>query len=200
MRKQHDQTTKPTSLVQKSRLERYLELMTRIMCEPLLKYANFSTILKSRFYGLKSLLLTKQYDQTTLPKSLLQKSRLERYLELLTRIMGKPVLKYTIFSTIVHCRFYGIKSLLLTKQHDQKTKRFSLVQKSRLERYLELLTRIMGKPVLKYTIFSTIVHCRFYGIKSLLLTKQHDQKTKRFSLVQKSRLKRYLELMTRIMG
>ena len=55
---------------------------------PLLKYANFSTIVKSRFYGLKSLLLTKQHDQTTKPRSLEQKSKLERYLELMTRVMG----------------------------------------------------------------------------------------------------------------
>ena len=53
-----------------------------------LKYANFLTILKRRFYGLKSLLFTKQHDQTTNPRSLVQKSRLERYLELMTTIMG----------------------------------------------------------------------------------------------------------------
>ena len=96
------------------------------------------------FYGLKSLLLTKQHDQTTKPRSLVQKSRLKRYWELVTRIMGEPVLKYANSSTIVKCRFYRLKSLLLTKQHDETTKPRSLVQKSRLERYLELMTRIMG--------------------------------------------------------
>ena len=121
-------------------------------------------------------------------------------MELLTRIMGEPVLKYANFSTIVKCRFYGLKSLLLTKQHDLTTKPSCLVQKRRIKRYLELLTRIMGEPVLKYANFSTIVKCRFYGLKSLLLTKQNDQTTKPRSLVQKSRLQRYLELMTRIMG
>ena len=144
--------------------------------------------------------MTKQHDQTTKPRSLKKKSRLERYLELMTRIMGWPVLKYAIFSTIVKCCFYGLKSLLLTIQHNQTTKPGSLVQKSRLERYWKLVTRIIGKPVLKYANLSTIVKCRFYGLKSLLLTKQHDQTTNPRSLVQKSRLERYLELMTRIMG
>ena len=40
--------------------------------------------------------------------------------------------------------FLWTKKPLLTKQHDQKTKPRSLVQKSRLGRYLELLTRVMG--------------------------------------------------------
>ena len=134
------------------------------------------------------------------PRSVEQKSGLERYLELMTRMMGKPVLKYANFPTIVNCRFYGLKSLLLAKQHDQGTKPRSLVQKSRRERYLELMTRMTGKPVLKYANFPTIVNCRFYGLKSLLLAKQHDQATKPRSLVQKSRRERYLELMTRIIG
>ena len=54
--------------------------------------------------------------------------------------MGEPVLKYANFSTIVKCRFYGLKSLLLTKQHTEATKPRSLVQKSRLERYFELMS------------------------------------------------------------
>ena len=122
--------------------------------------------------------------------SLLYKSRLKRYLKLLMRMMGEPVLKYANFSTIVKCRFYGIKSLLLTKQHDQTTNPRSLVQKSGLERYLEVLTRILGSAVLKYANFSTILKRRFYGLKSLLLTKQHDQTTKLRTLIQKSRLQR----------
>ena len=39
-----------------------------------MKYANFSTIVKCRFHGLKSLLWKKQHDQTTIPISLVQKS------------------------------------------------------------------------------------------------------------------------------
>ena len=88
----------------------------------------------------------------------------------------------------------------MIKEHDQTTKPMSLVQKSKLERYLEVLTRIMGYPVLKYANFSTIVKCRFGGLKSLLLTKKHDETTKATSLEQKSGLQTYLELMTRIMG
>ena len=37
LRKQHHQTTKPRFFVQKSRLERYLELLTRIMLITLLR-------------------------------------------------------------------------------------------------------------------------------------------------------------------
>ena len=72
-----------------------------------------------------SFLLTKKppFDKTTCsttkPRFLLQKSRLERYWELVTRIMGEPVLKYANLSTIVKCRFYGLKRLLLTKQHSE---------------------------------------------------------------------------------
>ena len=101
---------------------------------------------------------------------------------------------------MVLCRFYGLKSLLLTKQHDQRTKLRSLAQKRRLERYKELMTRIMGYPVIKYANTSTIVKCRFYGLKSLLLTKQHDQTKKPMSLIQKSRVERYLKVLTTIKG
>ena len=68
----------------------------------------------------------------------------------------------------------------------------ALVQKSRFERYLDLPTKIMG--------FSTIEKCRFYGFKSLLLIKQHHQRRRQTSLLQQRRLKRYLELLTRIIG
>ena len=44
---------------------------------------------------------------------------------------------------MVKCRFYGLKSILLKKQRNKTTKPKSPVQKSNLERYLELLTRIM---------------------------------------------------------
>ena len=57
---------------------------------------------------------------------------------------GLTRLKICKVFAIVKCRFYGLKSLLLTKQHDQTTKPRYFVQKSRLERYLELMTRIMG--------------------------------------------------------
>ena len=131
-------------LLQKSRFERYLELVTGILRKPLLKYADFSTIEKCRFYGLKSLLSRKQHPQTTRPMFLLQKSRFERYLELVTGILRKPLLKYAYFLTIEKCRFYGLKSLLLTEQHYQRPNPRSLLQKRRLKRYLKLLTRIMG--------------------------------------------------------
>ena len=131
-------------LLQKSRFERYLELLTGILRQPLLKYEDFSTIEKRRFYGLNNLLLIEQRYQTTKPRSLLQKRRHKRYLELLTGILRQHVLKYANFSTIRKCRFYGLKRLLLRKQHRQTTKPRSLLKKRRLKRYLDLLTRIMG--------------------------------------------------------
>ena len=54
------------------------------------KFFNFS---KMSFYRLNSLLLRKEHHQTTKPRSLLQKSRLERYLEFLTRITSQQVWK-----------------------------------------------------------------------------------------------------------
>ena len=134
----------PGSLKQKSRPERYLELMTITMGYPLLKICQFFNNSKISFVGAKKPPFEKISSPNYKTISLLQKSRLERYLELLTRIMGERVLKSANFLTIVKCHFYGLKSLLLTKQHDQTTKPRSLVQKSRLERYLELLTRVMG--------------------------------------------------------
>ena len=108
------------------------------------------------------------------------------------------------------CKFfdYSKMSFLWTKKppcdkttwSNDKTKVFCTDQISVLERDLKLLSRNKGLPVLKYANFSTIVKGRFYGRKSLLLTKQHDQRTKPKSLEQKSRPARYLELMTRIMG
>ena len=164
------------------------------------KICQFFAIVKCGFYGLKILLLTKQHQQTTTPMSLLQKWRLERYLELLARIMSEPVLKYANFSTIVKCRFYGLKSLLLTKQHDQTTKtKVSCTVKWAWKMFLTF-DENHGLTRFKICKFSTILKYCFYGLKSLLLTKQHDQTTKTRSLVQKSWLIRYLELMTRIMG
>ena len=54
----------------------------------LFENANFWTIEKRHFYRIKSLPLRKQNHETTIPRSLLQKGRHERYLEFLTRIMG----------------------------------------------------------------------------------------------------------------
>ena len=156
--------------------------------------------MKCRFYGLKSLLLTKQHDQTTKPRSLVQKSRPERYLELMTIIMGYPLFKICQFFNNSKLSFVGAKKPRFDKISSPNYKTIPLLQKSRFERYFELLTRIMGEPVLKSANFSTIVKCRFYGLKRLLLTKKHDQTTKPRSLVQKSRLERYLELLTRVMG
>ena len=161
------------------------------MGEPILKYANLSTIVKCRFYGLKSLLLTKQHTEAKKPRSLEQKSRPKRYLELMTRVMGYPLFKICQFFNNSKISFVGPKKPPFEKISSPNYKTISLLEKSRLERYLELLTRIMGEPVLKCGNFSTIVKCRFYGLKSLLLTKPHDQTTKPRSLVQKRRLERY---------
>ena len=153
--------------------------------------------MKCRFNGLNWLLLRKQHHQTTKPMFLLQKSRFERYLELLTGILRKPLLKYSYILTIEKCRFYGLISLLLIEQHYRTTKPRSLLQKRRLKEYLELLTRIMGYPLIKYANFSTIVTFCFYGLKRLLLRKQNHQRTKPRSLLMKRRLKRCLELLSR---
>ena len=57
---------------------------------------------KMTFMSSKSLLLGKQYHQTTKKRFLIQKSRLERNLEFLTRIMGYwPLWKNAIFFTII---------------------------------------------------------------------------------------------------
>ena len=40
--------------------------------------------------------------------------------------------------------FLWTKSVVLNKQHDQTKKPRSLVHKSKLERYLEFMTKIMG--------------------------------------------------------
>ena len=47
---------------------------------------------------------------------------------------GLTRLKICKVFAIVKWRYYGLKSLLLTKQHDQTTKLRTLIQKSRLER------------------------------------------------------------------
>ena len=104
--------------------------------------------------------------------------------------MGYPLFKISQFFNNSKISFVGAKKPPFEKISSPNYKTISLLEKSRLEGYLELLTRIMGEPVLKCGNFSTIVKCRFYGLKSLLLTKQHDQTTKPRPLVQKSRLER----------
>ena len=128
--------------------------------------------------------MTKQHNEARKPRSLEQKSRPERYLELMTIIMGYPLLKICQFFNNSKISFVGAKKPPFEKISSPNYKTISLLQKSRLERYLELLTRIMCERVLKYANFLTIVKCHFYGLKSLLLTKQHDQTTKIWSLVQ----------------
>ena len=148
--------TKPRSLLQKSRDERYLE-----------KCWNFSTPVKWHFNSLKSLLLRNQHNQTTKPRSPLQKRRRKRCMEFLIRIMV--------------------------------TKPRSLLQKGMFGRYLEFLTRIIGYPLWKYSSFSAIGKWHFYRLNSLLLKKiKHHQTTKPSSLLQKSKLAGYLEFLTRI--
>ena len=114
------------------------------MGEPVLKYANLSTIVKYRFYGLKTLLFTKQHTEATKPRSLEQKSRAETYLELMTIIMGNPLFKICQFLNNSKISFLGAKKPPFEKISSPNDETVSLLQKSRLERYLELLTRIMG--------------------------------------------------------
>ena len=144
----------------KRRLKRCLELLTRIKRLPLLKYANFSTIIKCRLYGLKRLFLRKQHHQTTKPMFLLQKSRFQRYLELLTGILKKPLLKYADFLTIEKCRFYDLISLHLIEQHYRTTKPRYLFQKRCLRSDLELLRQNHGLAPCKI--------CKFFDHSNIL--------------------------------
>ena len=89
----------------------------------------------------------------------------------------------TIYS---QCLFHRLKSLLLRKEHHQRQNQ-GLLQKSRLQRYLELLTRINYSKM----PFSS-------SKKKLLLRKQHHETTKPRLLLQKSSLERYLEFVNRI--
>ena len=98
--------------------------------------------------------------------------------------------KYANLSTIEKCYFYGLKSLLLTKQHNEATK----------PRSLELMTIIMGYPLFKRCKFFNNSKISFVGAKKPLFEKISSPNDKTISLLQKSRLKRYLKLMTRIMG
>ena len=78
------------SLLQKRRLKKIFGIFYHNHGLTLFENANFWTIEKRHFYRIKSLPLRKQNHETTIPRSLLQKGRLERYLEFLTRIMGSP--------------------------------------------------------------------------------------------------------------
>ena len=101
-------------------------------------------------YSKMSFLWTRKppFDKTTSTKDKTKVSCTEKWARKIfgtdDQNHGLTRFKISNFPTIVKCRFYGLKSLLLTKQHDQTTKPRSLVQKSGLERYLELLTRILG--------------------------------------------------------
>ena len=95
-------------------------------------------------------------------------------------------------STIVKCHFYEIKSLLLTKQHTEATKPRSLEQKSRLEEYLELMTIIMGYPLFKICKFSNNSKISFVGAEKPPFEKISSPNDKTISLLQKSKLERYL--------
>ena len=76
------------SLLQKRRLKKIFGIFDHNHGLTLFENANFWTIEKRHFYRIKSLPLRKQNHETTIPRSLLQKGGLERYLEFLTRIMG----------------------------------------------------------------------------------------------------------------
>ena len=89
------------------------------------------------------------HQQMTKPKFLIQKSRLETYL---LRIFDQnhgltPVEIRNFFNYIKMIFLLSISSLLLRKQHHQKSKPRSLLQKSSLERYLELLTKLKGLEI-----------------------------------------------------
>ena len=114
--------------------------------------------------------------------------------------MGEPVLKYANLSTIVKCRFYGLKSPLLTKQHTEATKSRSLEQKRRPETYLELMTIIMGYPLFKICQYFNNSKISFFGAKKAPFEKISSPNDETISLLQKSRLERYLEILTRVMG
>ena len=60
----------------------------------------------------------------------------------------------------------SISSLLLRKQHHQKSKPRSLLQKSSLERYLKLLTKIKSLERWKFFNYSKMI---FLAPKRLLL-------------------------------
>ena len=74
--------------------------------------------------------------------------------------MGLPFLKTANFSTIVKWHFHRLKSLLLRKQHREITKpRSTLLQRSRLERYLEFWTRITSNMYGNFGVWT--FHTRF---------------------------------------
>ena len=66
------------------------------------------------------------------------------YLELMTIIMGYPLFKICKFSNNSKISFVGNKKPPFEKISSPNDNTISLVQKSGLEIYLELMTRIMG--------------------------------------------------------
>ena len=87
------------------------------------------------------------HQQMTKPKFLIQKSRLETYLQrIFDQNHGLSPLE-NFFNYIKMIFLLSISSLLLRKQHHQKSKPRSLLQKSSLERYLELLTKLKGLEI-----------------------------------------------------
>ena len=89
------------------------------------------------------------HQQLTKPKFLIQKSRLKTYLlRIFDQNHGLTPLEIRNFFNYIKMIFLlSISSLLLSKQHHQKSKPRSLLQKSSLERYLELLTKLKGLEI-----------------------------------------------------
>ena len=90
------------------------------------------------------------HQQMTKPKFVIQKSRLETYLlRIFDQNHGLTLLEifFNFFNYIKMIFLLSISSLPLRKQHHQKSKPRSLLQKSSLERYLELLTKLKGLEI-----------------------------------------------------
>ena len=102
-----------------------------------------------------------QHHQTRKPRSLLQKSSLERYLKLLTRI-GLTSLKICKFFDYSEMKFLSSKKppFEKTTSSNDKSKDFFTEKLSRLEIYLKYFTRITSKQVWKLNGVSTF-HTRF---------------------------------------
>ena len=169
---------------------------------PVIKYANSSTIVKCRFYGLKSILLKKQHNKTTKPKSPVQKSNLERYLELLTRIMWLTRFK--------RCKFfdYSKMSFLWTKKppFDKTTWLKDKTKVSWIEKWARKIlgTYDQNDGLTRFKI------CKFFNYSKMSFswtkkppfeqTTWSNDKTKVSCTDQIIGLERYLKLLTRTMG
>ena len=98
------------------------------------------------FLSSKKPLFKEKTSLTTKRRSILTKSRLERYLELLAIIMGLitrlKICKCFDYSKI---SFLWSKKLRFEKiRSSNNNTKMPVLEKCRLERYLELLTRNMG--------------------------------------------------------